>query len=137
MLLLEKVCQVYFFVGVCFYILMFVMFFLNICIVEYFNMLFDGNIIVEWLMMDVIKKGEYCDKFNISVQKKGLSKLFQIFFGGEKWKVCIVCFLVLQDLVSNWVSKNIDLFIGDEIDDVFDIVGFECFMGILEFKVCE
>ncbi|HHZ6020281.1 TPA: hypothetical protein ACWKRF_005107, partial [Escherichia coli] len=45
--------------------------------------------------------------------------------------------LALQDLVSNRASKNIDLFIGDEIDDALDTAGLERLMGILESKARE
>lgn len=100
-------------------------------------MLVDGNITAEWSTMDVTKKGEYRDKFNISVQKKGSSKSFQTLSGGEKRKVRIACSLALQDLVSNRASKNIDLFIGDEIDDALDTAGLERLMGILESKARE
>ncbi|EPR9739489.1 AAA family ATPase, partial [Shigella sonnei] len=47
------------------------------------------------------------------------------------------CSLALQDLVSNRASKNIDLFIGDEIDDALDTAGLERLMGILESKARE
>lgn len=56
---------------------------------------------------------------------------------GEKRKVRIACSLALQDLVSNRASKNIDLFIGDEIDDALDTAGLERLMGILESKARE
>ncbi|EOX6182430.1 exonuclease, partial [Escherichia coli] len=136
-LLLEKARQVYSPAGVRSHILTSVTPFLNTRTAEYLNTLSDGNITAEWSTMDVTKKGEYRDKFNISVQKKGSSKSFQTLSGGEKRKVRIACSLALQDLVSNRASKNIDLFIGDEIDDALDTAGLERLMGILESKARE
>ncbi|EMQ7469962.1 AAA family ATPase [Escherichia coli] len=136
-LLLEKARQVYSPAGVRSHILTSVTPFLNTRTAEYLNTLSDGNITAEWSTMDVTKKGECRDKFNISVQKKGSSKSFQTLSGGEKRKVRIACSLALQDLVSNRASKNIDLFIGDEIDDALDTAGLERLMGILESKARE
>ncbi|MCZ0248860.1 AAA family ATPase [Escherichia coli] len=136
-LLLDKARQVYSPAGVRSHILTSVTPFLNTRTAEYLNTLSDGNITAEWSTMDVTKKGEYRDKFNISVQKKGSSKSFQTLSGGEKRKVRIACSLALQDLVSNRASKNIDLFIGDEIDDALDTAGLERLMGILESKARE
>ena len=76
-------------------------------------------------------------KFNISVTKTGSSKSFQTLSGGEKRKVRIACSLALQDLVASRASKNIELFIGDEIDDALDTAGLERLMGILEAKARE
>ncbi len=42
-----------------------------------------------------------------------------------------------KERVSNRASKNIDLFIGDEIDDALDTAGLERLMGILESKARE
>ncbi|ELD1608298.1 AAA family ATPase (plasmid) [Escherichia coli] len=135
--LLEKARQVYSPAGVRSHILTSVTPFLNVRTAEYLNTLSDGNITAEWSTMDTTKKGEYRDKFNISVQKTGASKSFQTLSGGEKRKVRIACSLALQDLVSNRASKNIDLFIGDEIDDALDTAGLERLMGILESKARE
>ncbi len=54
----------------------------------------------EWSTMESTKKGEWRDKFNISVRKIGASKTFQTIPspGGEKRKVRIACSLALQDL---------------------------------------
>lgn len=49
----------------------------------------------------------------------------------------IACSLALQDLVASRASKNIELFIGDEIDDALDTAGLERLMGILEAKARE
>lgn len=55
----------------------------------------------------------------------------------RKRKVRIACSLALQDLVASRASKNIELFIGDEIDDALDTAGLERLMGILEAKARE
>ncbi|MDM1663815.1 SMC family ATPase, partial [Escherichia coli] len=111
--------------------------FLHIRTAEYLNTLSDGNIVAVWSTMETTKKGEYRDKFNISVIKTGSSKSFQTLSGGEKRKVRIACSLALQDLVASRASKNIELFIGDEIDDALDTAGLERLMGILEAKARE
>ncbi|CAI6214319.1 hypothetical protein DJICPGNB_25920 [Escherichia coli] len=83
------------------------------------------------------KKGSIATISKWCCAKKGSSKSFQTLSGGEKRKVRIACSLALQDLVSNRASKNIDLFIGDEIDDALDTAGLERLMGILESKARE
>lgn len=136
-LLLEKARQVYSPAGVRSHILTSVTPFLNVRTAEYLNTLSDGNIVAEWSTMETTKKGEYRDKFNISVTKTGSSKSFQTLSGGEKRKVRIACSLALQDLVASRASKSIELFIGDEIDDALDTAGLERLMGILESKARE
>lgn len=136
-LLLEKARQVYSPAGVRSHILTSVTPFLNVRTAEYLNTLSDGNIVAEWSTMETTKKGEYRDKFNISVTKAGSSKSFQTLSGGEKRKVRIACSLALQDLVASRASKSIELFIGDEIDDALDTAGLERLMGILEAKARE
>ncbi|HHR7135720.1 TPA: AAA family ATPase [Klebsiella pneumoniae] len=136
-LLLDKARQVYSPVGVRSHILTSVTPFLNAQTAEYLNTLSDGNIVAEWSTMESTKKGEWRDKFNISVRKIGASKTFQTLSGGEKRKVRIACSLALQDLVASRASKNIELFIGDEIDDALDTAGLERLMGILEAKARE
>ncbi len=136
-LLLEKARQVYSPAGVRSHILTSVTPFLNAQTAEYLNTLSDGNIVAEWSTMESTKKGEWRDKFNISVRKIGASKTFQTLSGGEKRKVRIACSLALQDLVASRASKNIELFIGDEIDDALDTAGLERLMGILEAKARE
>ncbi|HHR5716994.1 TPA: AAA family ATPase [Klebsiella pneumoniae] len=136
-LLLDKARQVYSPAGVRSHILTSVTPFLNAQTAEYLNTLSDGNIVAEWSTMESTKKGEWRDKFNISVRKIGASKTFQTLSGGEKRKVRIACSLALQDLVASRASKNIELFIGDEIDDAVDTAGLERLMGILEAKARE
>lgn len=136
-LLLDKARQVYSPAGVRSHILTSVTPFLNAKTAEYLNTLSDGNIVAEWSTMESTKKGEWRDKFNISVRKIGASKTFQTLSGGEKRKVRIACSLALQDLVASRASKNIELFIGDEIDDALDTAGLERLMGILEAKARE
>lgn len=136
-LLLDKARQVYSPAGVRSHILTSVTPFLNAQTAEYLNTLSDGNIVAEWSTMESTKKGEWRDKFNISVRKIGASKTFQTLSGGEKRKVRIACSLALQDLVASRASKNIELFIGDEIDDALDTAGLERLMGILEAKTRE
>ncbi|HDU3945234.1 TPA: AAA family ATPase [Klebsiella pneumoniae subsp. pneumoniae] len=136
-LLLDKARQVYSPAGVRSHILTSVTPFLNAQTAEYLNTLSDGNIVAEWSTMESTKKGEWRDKFNISVRKIGASKTFETLSGGEKRKVRIACSLALQDLVASRASKNIELFIGDEIDDALDTAGLERLMGILEAKARE
>ncbi|EPH0150530.1 AAA family ATPase [Klebsiella pneumoniae] len=136
-LLLDKARLVYSPAGVRSHILTSVTPFLNAQTAEYINTLSDGNIVAEWSTMESTKKGEWRDKFNISVRKIGASKTFQTLSGGEKRKVRIACSLALQDLVASRASKNIELFIGDEIDDALDTAGLERLMGILEAKARE
>ncbi|HBQ7273342.1 TPA: AAA family ATPase [Klebsiella pneumoniae] len=136
-LLLDKARQVYSPAGVRSHILTSVTPFLNAQTAEYLNTLSDGNIVAEWSTMESTKQGEWRDKFNISVRKIGASKTFQTLSGGEKRKVRIACSLALQDLVASRASKNIELFIGDEIDDALDTAGLERLMGILEAKARE
>ncbi|MGF4097082.1 AAA family ATPase (plasmid) [Klebsiella pneumoniae] len=136
-LLLDKARQVYSPAGVRSHILTSVTPFLNAQTAEYLNTLSDGSIVAEWSTMESTKKGEWRDKFNISVRKIGASKTFQTLSGGEKRKVRIACSLALQDLVASRASKNIELFIGDEIDDALDTAGLERLMGILEAKARE
>ena len=136
-LLLDKARQVYSPAGVRSHILTSVTPFLNAQTAEYLNTLSDGNIVAEWSTMESTKKGEWRHKFNISVRKIGASKTFQTLSGGEKRKVRIACSLALQDLVASRASKNIELFIGDEIDDALDTAGLERLMGILEAKARE
>ncbi len=136
-LLLDKARRVYSPAGVRSHILTSVTPFLNAQTAEYLNTLSDGNIVAEWSTMESTKKGEWRDKFNISVRKIGASKTFQTLSGGEKRKVRIACSPALQDLVASRASKNIELFIGDEIDDALDTAGLERLMGILEAKARE
>lgn len=136
-LLLERAKAVYAPAGVRSHILASVTPFLNGKTSEYLSILSDGNITAEWSTMEETKKGDMRDRFNISVEKKGFSRDFRGLSGGEKRKVRIACALALQDLVANRASKNIELFIGDEIDDALDSAGLERLMSILEMKARE
>lgn len=111
--------------------------FLNSKTAEYLNTLSDGSISAVWSTMETTKKGEVKDKFNISVTKESASKSFAGLSGGEKRKVRIATALALQDLVASRATKNIQLFIGDEIDDALDVAGLERLMAILEVKARE
>ncbi|WP_369427569.1 AAA family ATPase [Providencia sp. PROV236] len=111
--------------------------FLNAKTAEYLNTLSDGTITAVWSTMETTKKGEVKDKFNIAVSKEGASKSFAGLSGGEKRKVRIATALALQDLVASRATKNIQLFIGDEIDDALDVAGLERLMAILEVKARE
>lgn len=105
---------------------------------EYLNTLSDGTIEAVWSTTEMTKKsGEYRDKFNIAVHKTGKAKMFAALSGGEKRKVRIATALALQDLVASRATKNIQLFIGDEIDDALDVAGLERLMAILEVKARE
>lgn len=111
--------------------------YLNSRTAEYLNTLSDGTIEAVWSTMETTKKGEIKDKFNIAVSKSGASKTFAGLSGGEKRKVRIATALALQDLVASRATKNIQLFIGDEIDDALDVAGLERLMAILEVKARE
>ncbi|HCA4366133.1 TPA: AAA family ATPase [Klebsiella variicola subsp. variicola] len=135
--LLERAKAVYAPSGVRSHILASITPFLNAKTSEYLSTLSDGNITAEWSTMEETKKGEVRDRFNIAVEKTGFSRDFRGLSGGEKRKVRIACALALQDLVANRASKNIELFIGDEIDDALDAAGLERLMSILEMKARE
>lgn len=111
--------------------------FLNSRTADYLNKLSDGTINAVWSTTEMTKKGEVRDKFNIVVSKVGKAKSFSLLSGGEKRKVRIATALAVQDLVANRATKDIKLFIGDEIDDALDTAGLERLMGILETKARE
>lgn len=111
--------------------------FLNARTADYLNTLSDGTISAVWSTTEMTKKGEVKDKFNIVVSKKDKAKSFSLLSGGEKRKVRIATALAVQDLVANRATKDIKLFIGDEIDDALDTAGLERLMGILETKARE
>ncbi|MCJ8601064.1 AAA family ATPase [Klebsiella pneumoniae] len=136
--ILERARQVFSPAGVRNHILTSVTPLLNSRTAEYLNTLSDGTIEAVWSTMEATKKtGEYRDKFNIAVQKTGKAKNFAALSGGEKRKVRIATALALQDLVASRATKNIQLFIGDEIDDALDVAGLERLMAILEIKARE
>ncbi|GAA0352914.1 AAA family ATPase [Morganella psychrotolerans] len=135
--LLEQARKVFSPAGVRSHILSNVTPYLNAKTAEYLNTLSDGSITAVWSTMELTKKGEAKDKFNIAVSKEGASKSFAGLSGGEKRKVRIATALALQDLVASRATKNIQLFIGDEIDDALDVAGLERLMAILEVKARE
>lgn len=136
--ILERARQVFSPAGVRNHILTAVTPLLNSRTAEYLNTLSDGSIEAVWSTMETTKKsGEYRDKFNIAVHKTGKAKSFAALSGGEKRKVRIATALALQDLVASRATKNIQLFIGDEIDDALDVAGLERLMAILEVKARE
>ncbi|MCU6236717.1 AAA family ATPase [Morganella morganii] len=135
--LLEQARKVFSPAGVRSHILSNVTPYLNAKTAEYLNTLSDGSITAVWSTMELTKKGEAKDKFNIAVCKEGASKSFAGLSGGEKRKVRIATALALQDLVASRATKNIQLFIGDEIDDALDVAGLERLMAILEVKARE
>ncbi|WP_420855273.1 AAA family ATPase [Xenorhabdus hominickii] len=136
-MLLENARKVFSPAGVRSHILSNVTPYLNSRTAEYLNTLSDGTIEAVWSTMETTKKGEVKDKFNIAVSKSGASKTFAGLSGGEKRKVRIATALALQDLVASRATKNIQLFIGDEIDDALDVAGLERLMAILEVKARE
>lgn len=136
--ILERARQVFSPAGVRNHILTSVTPLLNSRTADYLNTLSDGSIEALWATTEVTKKaGEYRDKFNIAVKKTGKAKSFAALSGGEKRKVRIATALALQDLVASRATKNIQLFIGDEIDDALDVAGLERLMAILEVKARE
>ncbi|KLV10227.1 exonuclease [Photobacterium ganghwense] len=111
--------------------------FLNERTAHYLNALSDGAISAVWQTVELTKKGESKDKFGISVNNVYGADSFAGLSGGEKRKVRIATTLALQDLVASRATKNIELFVGDEIDDALDESGLERLMGILEEKAIE
>ncbi len=111
--------------------------FLNERTAHYLGTLSDGHIVANWQTMDITKKGEVRDKFVITATNDLGSENFAALSGGEKRKVRLATALALQDLVSTRATKNIELFIGDEIDDALDNSGLERLMGILTEKARE
>ena len=123
--------------GVRSYILDTVTPFLNERTSEYLSVLTDGHITADWSTVVETKKGEYKDKFNISVINDKGAYTFNGLSGGEKRKVRLSCALALQDLASTRATKPINIFIGDEIDDALDVSGLERLMTILNEKAEE
>jgi DNA repair exonuclease SbcCD ATPase subunit len=111
--------------------------FLNDRTSEYLNALSDGAISAVWSTLGETAKGELREKFNIDVEHAKGGKSFGLLSGGEKRKVRLATMLALQDLVAARATKNINLWIGDEIDDALDPAGLERLMGILERKARE
>lgn len=110
--------------------------FLNDRTTHYLSTLSDGNIEATWNTLSINAKGEYKEKFQIEVTKKS-GKTFANLSGGEKRKVRVATALALQDLVATRASKQIDLFVADEIDHALDAPGLERLTQILEEKAKE
>lgn len=100
---------------------------------KYLELLSDGAIRAVWSTVARTSTGEYREKFSIQAQMEGRTK-FGLLSGGEKRKVRLACFLALQDLVASRASKNIELFVADEVDHALDTAGLERLMTLLEEK---
>lgn len=111
--------------------------FLNERTAHYLGTLSDGNLHAIWQTTDITKKGEIRDKFVITATNNLGASFFGALSGGEKRKVRLATALALQDLVASRAVKNIELFIGDEIDNALDTAGLERLMGILTEKARE
>ena len=111
--------------------------FLNARTAHYLGTLSDGNLHALWQTTDLTSKGEIRDKFVITATNNLGADFFGALSGGEKRKVRLATALALQDLVASRATKNIELFIGDEIDNALDGSGLERLMGILTEKARE
>lgn len=111
--------------------------FLNDRTADYLSALSDGNIEAVWTTLGQTSKGELREKFNIAVKNSKGAKSFKGLSGGEKRKVRLATALALQDLVASRATKNLGLWIGDEIDGALDRAGLERLMVILERKARE
>jgi len=111
--------------------------YLNDQTAKYLGTLSDGNIRGTWTTLVRNSKGELREKFAIEVDNSKGGSSFGLLSGGEKRKVMIAAALALQDLVSSRATKQINLFIGDEIDNALDSAGIERLMAILEEKAKE
>lgn len=108
--------------------------FLNERTAHYLGSLADGEIEAYWTTLTETKgKGDLREKFSVTVESADAPS-FGNLSGGEKRKVRLACALALQDLVATRATKNIELWIGDEIDDAMDSAGLERLMGVLEEK---
>lgn len=109
--------------------------YLNERTAHYLGSLADGAIEAYWTTLTENKSnGDLREKFSVTVEKQGSAPSFAALSGGEKRKVRLACALALQDLVATRAAKNIELWIGDEIDDALDPAGLERLMGVLEEK---
>lgn len=108
--------------------------YLNERTAHYLGSLSDGAIEATWSTLSLTKSGDLREKFKVEVEKDGSAPSFKALSGGEKRKVRLACALAVQDLVARRASKNIELWIGDEIDDALDKPGLERLMSILEEK---
>ncbi len=128
----EAVAQVYGRTGVRAHILDTVTPYLNERTANYLAQLSDGNIVANWQTLSTKADGELAEKFCIDVSSKTGGESFKALSGGEKRKVRLSTNLALQDLVSTRATKNIELYIGDEIDHALDTAGLERLMGVLD-----
>jgi DNA repair exonuclease SbcCD ATPase subunit len=97
---------------------------------QYLDILTDGKIKAIWSTVTKTGKGDYVEKFSIKAHLEGREK-FGLLSGGEKRKVRLACFLALQNLIASRATKNIDIWIGDEIDHALDGAGLERLMVLL------
>lgn len=111
--------------------------YLNERTAHYLGSLADGAIDAFWTTLSEKKNGDLTEKFSVTVEKAGTAPTFNALSGGEKRKVRLACALALQDLVATRATKNIELWLGDEIDDALDSAGLERLMGVLEEKARE
>ncbi|OAD82949.1 hypothetical protein ATN89_17170 [Comamonas thiooxydans] len=134
---LEAVVQVYGPAGVRAHILDTVTPYLNERTADYLSTISDGAITAVWSTLSRTAAGAIREKFSIDVKHAHGGDSFGLISGGEKRKVRLACALALQDLVASRATNQIDLFIGDEIDDALDKAGLERLMTILERKARE
>lgn len=111
--------------------------YLNDQTAKYLSTLSDGNIRATWTTIVKTKKGDLKEQFAIEVENDKGGGSFGLISGGEQRKVQISCALALQDLVATRATKQIDLFIGDEIDNALDPAGLERLVQVLEEKARE
>lgn len=112
--------------------------YLNDRTAHYLGSLADGAIDAFWTTITETKtQGRMVEKFSVTVEKQGSAPSFNALSGGEKRKVRLACALALQDLVAARAAKNIELWLGDEVDDALDAAGLERLMGVLEEKARE
>lgn len=108
--------------------------YLNERTAHYLGSLADGAIEAFWTTLTEKANGDLAERFSVTVEKQGSAPSFAALSGGEKRKVRLACALALQDLVATRAAKNIELWVGDEIDDALDDAGLERLMGVLEEK---
>lgn len=108
--------------------------YLNERTAHYLGSLADGAIEAYWTTLTEKANGDLAERFSVTVEKQGSAPSFAALSGGEKRKVRLACALALQDLVATRAAKNIELWVGDEIDDALDDAGLERLMGVLEEK---
>lgn len=111
--------------------------YLNARTAHYLGTLADGRIEAIWQTITLTARGEPRENFSIQVTHSDGGSSFAECSGGEKRKVRLACGLALQDLVATRATKQIDLWIGDEIDTALDDAGLERLMQVLEDKARE